>query len=366
MSFQQHIHWLERHMVRTNAAVSALPDCQGKRLAICTHLDIKMVPFYKGFLERGGELFLTTCNPTTVRDEVVQYLVSLGAEAHAWKDMPEEEWQASFQKALDWQPNYICEFGADINSLFHLSGSDAPVIAGLEGTGSGVSRLQKIDLQYPIFNWDDLAAKEGLHNRHMVGLTTWQAFMERTHLSLHEKNVVVVGAGLVGQGVAASARAFGGSVSIAEIDPSRRIMASYDGWHTVSLDEALPNADIVVTATGVANVIKPEHLANLKDGAFVLNVGHVSDEINTSQLDKSSATELMPEVFEYKNSKNRCFYLLSNGAMFNLTAGYGDSINAFDVSLALMTAGVGHILRAGSEAEIGLHLLPKEAWQPVL
>jgi adenosylhomocysteinase len=365
MNLQKQIDWQFRHMPRTRAAVDNLGDCSDKRLAICTHLDIKMITFYQGFLEKGGKLFLTTCNPTTVRDEVVEYLVERGADACAWKNMSHEDWHFSFKKALHWQPNYICEFGADLNSLYHQSDIAAPILGGLEGTGSGVSRLQKLTLKYPVFNWDDLTAKEGLHNRHMVGLTTWQAFMERTHLSLHEKKVLVIGAGLVGQGVAVSARAFGGAVTIAEIDPSRRLLANYEGWHVSDLDAALPEADIVVTATGVANVLKPEHLQQLKNGAFVLNVGHVADEINTSELNTEDAIERLPEVFEYP-SANGCFYLLSNGAMFNLTAGYGDSINAFDVSLALMAAGVGHLFRASTNYEPGLHLLPNPAWEPYL
>lgn len=365
MSFENEIFWQHRHMKRTRQAVSKLGDCTGVRLAACTHLDNKMIEFYQGFLEKGGELFLTTCNPTTVRDEVVEWLVNRGAQAHAWKNMNEAEWQLSFTKALEWQPHYICEFGADISSLYHQSKSTAPVIAGLEGTGSGVSRLKQFQLQYPIFNWDDLAAKEGLHNRFMVGLTTWQAFMERTHLSLHEMKVLVIGAGLVGQGVASSARAFGGNVTIAEIDPTRRLLANYEGWPIADLEDAIYQADVVVTATGVDNVIRPDHLANLKDGAFVLNVGHVANEINTSELSTADAIERLPEIFEYPN-KNGSFYLLSNGAMFNLTAGYGDSINAFDISLALMTAGVGHMLHSGQSFDAGMHLLPNEAWEPVL
>lgn len=365
MSFEQEIFWLKRHMPRTNAVLNHLGRCQGTRLAVSTHLDIKMIPFYEGFLEQGGELFLTTCNPTTVRDEVVAYLVSKGAQAHAWKNMSDKDWQHSFHAALEWQPNYLCEFGGALCQLSHQTGQTAGIKAALEGTGSGVNRILPLDLSYPVFNWDDLAAKEGLHNRHMVGLTTWHVFMERTRLSLHEKKVLVIGGGLVGQGVAVSARAFGGQVMMAEVDPSRRLMANYEGWTTLPLEEALPQADVVVTATGVAGVVTFELLTQLKDGAFVLNVGHVSDEIDTRELDPSQAIERMPEVFEYQLGE-RCFYLLSHGAMFNLTAGYGDSINAFDVSLALMAAGVKHLLHEGAAWKAGLHLLPESAWQPVL
>jgi len=352
-------------MTRTANVVSQLPNCTDKKLAVSTHLDIKMVAFYEGFLKQGGQLFITTCNPTTVRDEVVEYLVSLGAEAKAWKNMSDADWQASLHSALEWQPTHLCEFGAQLGTLSHNSTEPNNIIASLEGTGSGVSALSKMSLKHPVFNWDDLDAKEGLHNRHMVGLSAWQAFMERTHLSLHEKKVVVVGYGLVGQGCAASAKSFGGQVIIAENDPSRSLLAAYDGWHTAPLKDVIAQADVVVTATGVAGVLNNNMLSQLKTGAFVMNVGHVSHEIMLDTMTNYQIEEVMPEIYEYRQG-DHYFYALSNGAMFNLTAGYGDSLNAFDVSLALMASGVKHMFEKSDQFENGMHMLPEQAWKPFL
>ena len=316
-------------------------------------------------LKTWGQLFLTTCNPTTVRDEVVEYLVSLGAEASAWKNMSDADWQASLHKALEWQPTHLCEFGAQLGALYHGSPIYTGVKASLEGTGSGVSSLENLSLKHPVFNWDDLDAKEGLHNRHMVGLSTWQAFMERTHLSLHEKKVVVIGYGLVGQGCAASAKSFGGQVIVAENDPSRTLLAAYDGWHTAALADVIAQADVVVTATGVAGVLNESMLSQLKSGSFVMNVGHISDEIMLDKMADYQIDEVIPEVYEYRKGEHY-FYALSNGAMFNLTAGYGDSLNAFDVSLALMAAGIKHMFEQSDKFEKGMHILPDQAWKPYL
>lgn len=365
MSFLKELAWNQRHMSRTAHVVSQLGDCSSKKLAVSTHLDIKMVAFYEGFLKQGGQLFVTTCNPTTVRDEVVEYLVSLGAEAKAWKNMSEANWQSSLHTALEWQPTHLCEFGAQLGVLCHGAAESGTVEASLEGTGSGVSALAKMHLKHPVFNWDDLDAKEGLHNRHMVGLSAWQAFMERTHLSLHEKKVVVIGYGLVGQGCAASAKSFGGQVMIAENDPSRSLLAAYDGWHTSALSEVISQADVVVTATGVAGVLDESMLSQLKAGAFVMNVGHVSHEIRLDAMTDYQIDEVMPEIYEYRHGEHY-FYALSNGAMFNLTAGYGDSLNAFDVSLALMAAGVKHMFEQSGSFENGMHMLPEQAWKPFL
>ena len=83
--------------------------------------------------------------------------------------MSDADWQQSWESDC-WQPTHLCEMGADITTLLHQRGEFGNIVAGLEATGSGVNRLG-IFSRYPIFNWDDLPVKEGLHNRHMVGLT---------------------------------------------------------------------------------------------------------------------------------------------------------------------------------------------------
>ncbi|WKE64070.1 adenosylhomocysteinase [Gallaecimonas kandeliae] len=363
--FAAELAWARRHMPRTAKALAALPDLSQVRLACNMHLDLKMAPLVEGLIERGAKLFLTTCNPTTVQDQVVAHLVAKGAEAMAWRDMSDADWSASFDAALAWGPTHLCEMGADLTARLHQFADGPAIKAGLEATGSGISRLGGVAPRYPIFNWDDLPVKEGLHNRHMVGLTAWHTFFQTTHLTLHEKTVLVIGYGLVGQGVAASAKAYGGQVLVAETDPARALQARYDGWPVVTLDEAVASAEVVATATGAKHVLGRQQLAAMKDGAFILNVGHVAEEIEVPFLKAHPHSQPMPFVNAYA-LPGRTLYLLADGSMFNLTAGYGDSLNAFDVTLAVMVAGIGHVVGAGQGAEPGLHLLPEPAWRAVL
>jgi adenosylhomocysteinase len=239
------------------------------------------------------------------------------------------------------------------------------VQASLEATGSGINRLETLGLPYPVFNWDDLPIKEGLHNRHMVGLSTWQTFFARTHLTLHEKQVLVIGYGSVGSGIARVARAYGGTVTIIERDPVRAVEARYDGWPARRLEDVIGEADVIVTATGAKGVIAAEHIPLLKDGVFLLNCGHLDAEIDVAALRAYPAEQVLPHIEAFMVGDKR-IYLLAGGAMFNLTAGQGDSLNAFDVTLATLVSGIGHIVGLGAKWSPGIHLLPREVWEKVI
>ncbi len=356
--------WARRHMPRTRRAIESLPAMAGVKLAMSMHLDMKMVPLVEGLVHRGAALFITTCNPATVRDDVVEAMRACGARVEAWKDMADKDWRAAVAAGLDWGPTHLSEMGADYTHfLLTHDRPMPPVRAALEATGSGINRLQWNLPPWPIFNWDDLPVKEGLHNRHMVGLTTWAAFLNRTLLSLHEKTVLVVGYGSVGQGLAASARAFGGMVQVAETDPARILQARYDGWPTGSVDRLAPVADVIVTATGARHVLPFEVIAGLKNGCILLNAGHRIDEMELGPLLELPAEESLPSITTYRLGNGREVHLFVGGAMANLTAGEGDSLNAFDVTLAVMAEGVGHIVGEGERAVPGVHLLPRSVWE---
>jgi adenosylhomocysteinase len=363
---EQELIWIRHHMPRLRRVVASLPELSGVRLACSVHLEIKMIPLFEALLARGAQLFLTTCNPNTVRLEVVNWLVKNGARAEAWHGMPPAAYTAALQRALDWQPTHLCEMGAGLTTTWHQRiPTPTGVQASLESTGSGLSRVRGMQLCYPVFNCNNLPIKEGLHNRHMVGLTTWQAFFERTRLSLHEKRVLVIGFGSVGRGVADAACAFGGLVWIAERDSARALEAAYAGWEVKSLDEALPAADVIVTATGAPGVLEAQHFSQLRDGAFLLNVGHHADEIELAALRAYPHQEVLPFIEAFQIG-DRTIYLFAGGSMANLTAGKGDSLNSFDLTAAVLAAGIGHIVQAGATTQPGVHLLPRAVWESCL
>jgi len=367
------LEWMRLHMPLTEQEIDSLETLSGVRLACSVHLEQKAIRFFESLLDKGARLFLTTCNPSTVRNDVVKRLVSHGAEAHAWNGMTGKDQEEAAGRALAWGPTHLYEMGAMlVQRLLTVgpvaAGPAAAIVAGLEATGSGISCINGLTragrtLGFPVFNCDDVPIKEGLHNRRLVGLSTWNTFMERTRLSLHGRNVLVVGFGLVGEGVAETARAFGGTVSVAEKDPARALFAAYAGYPVGSLEELVPRADVIVTATGVPGVLNAGLFPSLKQGCFLLNVGHTPNEIDVSGL--GARRELVPFVEEVSPCGTKVF-LFAGGSMANLTAGHGDSLNSFDITMATLAAGLRFLFSPEARTHPpGLHALPRAAWEHV-
>jgi adenosylhomocysteinase len=364
----QDLSWIKRHMPLTGAQCDALPRLNGVRLACSIHLEPKGVFALESILQHGAAVFLTTCNRSTVRDDVVEWLAARGAVCPAWKGMSTADMAEAERRALAWAPTHLFEMGASLSAAVCAGGADVPVAAGMECTGSGISRLAGLAAaghvpRHPIFNCEDVPIKEGLHNRYLVGQSAWQAFTQCTQLSLHRKNVLVVGYGPVGQGVALTARALGGTVRVAEKDPARALSARYDGFPAGPLEELAPGADVIVTATGARHVLNAGHFDTLADGCILMNVGHTADEIETAAL--GSLREVIPFVEEARRG-GRTVYLFAGGSMANLTAGQGDTLNSFDITMAVMLAGLRFVFSAAARAQpAGLHPLPRAVWEEV-
>ena len=361
------LEWIARHMPLTAEVVRGMPSLAGVRLACSVHIEPKMAHGLEGLMERGAALFLTTCNPATVRDDVVRRLQSRGAAAHAWNGMGASDTAEAERRALEWNPTHVWETGANLARAV-VAGGGAGIAAGMETTGSGVSRLRSLAAEgrfppFPIYNCDGVPIKEGLHNRYLVGQTAWHTFTERTRLSLQRMRILVVGYGPVGQGVAQTARALGGTVSVAERDPARVLEARYDGFPSGTLEELAAHADVLVTATGARHVVTSAHLQRLPDGCFLMNVGHTDDEIEVAAL--GARREMIPFVEETRVGAKR-LYLIARGSMANLVAGQGDTLNSFDITMAVMLSGIRHTVSAQARSlPPGLHPLPRSAWEAV-
>ncbi|MCS7236094.1 MAG: adenosylhomocysteinase [Armatimonadota bacterium] len=362
MGFREELEYLRQQTPLTARVAEAVRgrDLRGVRVAFSVHLDLKTVPVIEAVLAGGAQVLVVSCNPATVRDEVCSYLAEQGAQVRARRGMRPEEWEAGFAWALRQGPHYLCEMGADLSTRAardrELAG---PVRAAMEATGTGVQRLQQAVLPFPVLDWNALPLKEGLHNRHLVGLVTWITFLDVARVTLYGKRVAVLGYGPVGQGVAEYARLLGALPVVVELRPDRQLLARHAGCEVQELERALPRADVVVTATGRDGVLREEHFHLLRDGAFLLNVGHSNQELDTEALRRHPTRCLRPHLEEVRLPGRRV-YLLAGGAMFNLAAGGGDPYDAFDLTAALLLAGLQHLLDQGHRYPPGLHPMPAE------
>lgn len=125
----------------------------------------------------------------------------------------------------------------------------------------------------------------------------------------------------------------------------------------------MPGADVIVTATGARHVLNARHFDRLADGCILMNVGHTADEIETAAL--GSLREVVPFVEEAQRGA-KTLYLFAGGSMANLTAGQGDTLNSFDITMATMLAGLRFVFSNEARAQPpGLHPLPRAVWEDV-
>ncbi len=357
--------WARTQMPLVREFLDKLPNLKGMRLACSVHLDFKFLPVVEGLLEKGAKLFIVSCNPATVRHEVVDVIRSLGVSIDARQGMTEKQQQECIQRALAFDPTHLCEMGADLSYAVHQK-KDAPtsIKASLEATNTGINRLRLMRLRYPIFNWNNVPLKTEMHNRVMVGLVTCHTFFERTQLTFHGKRVLVVGFGPVGEGVCRSSAAYGGKVMVCDTEEKAALRAKIEGYLPVTLEEGLAKADVVITATGSKHVLNKEHFSILKPGSFLMNVGHSSDEIDVESLKAYQWKKVLPHVDEISIDKKKV-YLIAQGSMANLTAGMGDSLNSFDTTLCILVAGIGYMANVPKDLSPRLYDLPEEVWAPV-
>jgi adenosylhomocysteinase len=350
------LRWLREFTPATRLAADALPPLGGERLLVVCHLDVKMVPYFEALVAAGAEVWACAANPATTRDAVAEHLESLGVRAPARFADPPERHASHLRAAVEAGPTLLSEMGAD--ATVATGGRHQSVRGGLEATGTGIKRLSGLDLAYPVFNWDEVPIKQGLHNRHLVGLMAANTFLNVTGLSLYGKTVLVVGYGPVGRGAADAARAFGAVVEVCDLDPAARLAAAHLGFAaTENLEEALPHADILFTATGRDGAVPLEALVRCKSGAFLANLGHTGGELPVAGLRDHVVATPRPHV-ESCELEGRTLYLLAGGAMLNLAAGPGDPYDTFDLVTALMLEATGFLATEGVEYPPGVHPLP--------
>lgn len=341
--------WRVTRPVLTSLAASvATLDLAGKRVACFQHIRPDTPLILLPLVRAGAIVRIAAVNPDSTDDVGAAFLAREGVEVWGWAGMTDAERREGLEWLLEEPADAVSDMGGEVVEAIVARGLPRPA-AALEATMSGLHRLAGLAIPFPVYNWNDIALKDRLHNRHHVGLQAWPAFCDLTGLALHGRSVLVVGFGSVGRGVALHALALGALVSVAELDPVRALEALHHGCRVVPLDEGLAACSIVMTATGREGVIGPEQLRRVRPGAILANVGHSNREIDVAWLEQQPGGPVRRLVDRYVLD-GRELYLVNRGSLVNLAADAGIAVDElFDPFAGIMLRGLAWIL-AGEAA----------------
>jgi adenosylhomocysteinase len=235
-----------------------------------------------------------------------------------------------------------------------------------EETTTGVHRLyqmqEKGELLFPAVNVNDSVTKSKFDNLYGCRESLADGIKRATDVMLAGKVVVVAGYGDVGKGSANSMKSYGARVIVTEIDPICALQAAMEGFEVTTMEEALKEGDVFVTTTGNKDVIRHEHMAQMKDQAIVCNIGHFDNEIQVSKLearDDVKKINIKPQVDEYKFDDGHSIFLLAEGRLVNLGCATGHPSFVMSNSFTNQTLAQIDLWEKRHNYEIGVYRLPK-------
>ncbi|MCK5554769.1 MAG: adenosylhomocysteinase, partial [Alphaproteobacteria bacterium] len=283
--------------------------------------------------ELGAEVRWSSCNIFSTQDHAAAAIALNGVPVFAWKGMTEEEFWWCIEKTLNgpngWTPNMILDDGGDATKIMHEKYPEMlKDVKGIsEETTTGVHRLYEMEknglLKVPAINVNDSVTKSKFDNYYGCRESLMDGIKRATDVMIAGKIAVVCGYGDVGKGSANSLRSQGARVLITEIDPICALQASMEGYQVVTLEEAAPQGDIFVTATGNLDVITLDHMRLMKDRAIIANIGHFDSEIQISSLMNYKWEEVKPQVDEVIFPDGKRLIVLAKGRLVNLGCATG-------------------------------------------
>ncbi|MDP4729443.1 MAG: adenosylhomocysteinase [Schleiferiaceae bacterium] len=308
----------------------------GARVAGCLHMTIQTAVLIETLVELGAEVTWSSCNIFSTQDHAAAAIAAAGISVYAWKGQTEEEFDWCIEQTLFFgegkQPlNMILDDGGDLtNMVLDRYPELVAAIGGIsEETTTGVHRLYermiKGSLPLPAINVNDSVTKSKFDNKYGCKESAVDAVRRATDLMMAGKVVVVAGYGDVGKGTAASFRGAGARVIVTEIDPICALQAAMDGYEVKKMENSVPRANIVCTATGNKNIVTERHFRMMKDKTVVCNIGHFDNEIDMSWLNTNyghTKSEIKPQVDLY-NIDGNDIIVLAEGRLVNLGCATG-------------------------------------------
>ena len=383
----------------------------GKKLTGSLHMTVETAVLIETLVDLGADVRWASCNIFSTQDHAAAAIAESGVPVYAWKgESLEEYWWCTLQ-ALTFNgnegPDLIVDDGGDATLFIHkgyeleeyfAKHGTAPeitttvkeeqviesllrevlekdpmhwhkvaknIIGVSEETTTGVHRLEQMakdqTLLFPAYNVNDSVTKSKFDNIYGCRESLADGLKRSMDVMVAGKTVLICGYGDVGRGCVQSMRGYGARVLVTEIDPICALQAAMEGYEVVTVEQAIPETNIIVTATGNRDVITLEHMKAMNDQAIVCNIGHFDNEIQVDKLNEDSSVNrevIKPQVDRYTFDDGHDIYLLAEGRLMNLGCATGHP--SFVMSNSFTNQVLAQIALATEKPELGVYMLPKE------
>jgi len=343
---------------------------KGARIAGSLHMTIQTAVLIKTLVDLGADVRWSSCNIYSTQDHAAAAIADLGIPVFAWKGETEDEYWWCIEQTVrgpnGWTPNMLLDDGHDLTWYVHEK--EPELLAGITGvseeTTTGIHRIKEAieqgKFKLRAINVNDSVTKTKFDNLYGCRESLVDSIKRATDVMIAGKVAVVCGFGDVGKGSAQALRALSAQVWVTETDPICALQAAMEGFRVVSMDQACREADIFVTATGNVNVIKVNHMLQMKENSIVCNIGHFDSEIDIAGLSDCEWTEIKPQVDHVKLSNGRKIIILAKGRLVNLGCATGHPSFVMSNSFTNQVIAQIELWTNSQKYEVGqMYVLPK-------
>ncbi len=369
---QPRIEWAGRStpvLALITGELAARRPFAGLAVAACLHVTPETACLVHLIRVGGGSVHLAASNPLSTQDDIAAALAALpGVTVFARSGVDRGAYYQHIHRALDCGPDLVLDDGCDLVNTLHEQRPEllAGVRGGCEATATGAARLRRMaaagTLAFPVFAADESVVRRMYDNRYGTGQSVLDGILRATNTLLAGQTVAVAGFGPAGSGIAERARGLGARVIVTEVDPVRALDAILQGFAVLPMQAAAAVAEVLITATGSRDVLGPEHLALMRDGAILANAGHFDVEIDVRALAEMAikiTPQVRPHADEYLLADGRRLILLAEGRVVNLVAAEGNPAAVMDLSFAVQALALARL--AAGEPGAGGALAPVPA-----
>ena len=382
---------------------------EGVRVSGSLHMTIQTAVLIETLKSLGADVRWASCNIFSTQDHAAAAIAHTGTPVFAWKgETLEDYWDCTY-RALTWDngkgPQLIVDDGGDATLLIHKgyelengdkwvespsSSKEEVVIKNLlkkihaedpdhwhnvvkelkgvsEETTTGVHRLYQMvedsRLLVPAINVNDSVTKSKFDNIYGCRESLVDGIKRATDVMIAGKVALVCGYGDVGKGCVQALKGLGAHVMVSEIDPICALQAAMEGYRVVTVEDALPYADIYVTTTGNCDIITVDHIKNMKDQAILCNIGHFDSEIQVEKLQEFPGIQrinIKPQVDKYTFPDGHSIFLLAEGRLVNLGCATGHPSFVMSNSFANQTLAQMDLWANRDKYENKVYILPKK------